>query len=215
MAKLAQVRLKNVAITDNGYWEDRENVIAFTLLYPREGTPTVSTVRKAKLAAGQLLDFSAEMKKQGQPYNDLLFRETIRVESPLVVEISAVYSADWFGKVLTKALGAATGVAAGLLPVGKIGAAFLGSSVGSLFDQITPKGDDRVRVIAKGYRLLSPGMDPGEVKVDLTVPDDVTLWKAPPPPTSMGTAPPQGQERTLKKNDPNGAVTLSVELFDV
>jgi len=213
MPKLVQVRLKAVTVKENGYWEDHENVIAFTLVYPREGAPAVSTARKVKLSSGERLDFAAELRQRGQPYGDLLFRETVRAESPLVVEISAVYGADWLGKLLSKALGAAAGAAAGLLSVGPIGLAFLGSSAGSLFERLGSQ--DEVHVIAKGYALLSPGMSAGDVTVDLTVPEDVTLWKAAPPPTSIGTKPPEDQQKRLRKNAPNGSVTVSVELLDV
>ena len=213
MAKLVQVRLKAVTVKENGYWEDQENIIAFTLVYPREGTPAVSTARRVRLASGERLDFAAETRRRGQPYDDLLFRETLRAESPLVVEISAVYSADWLGKLLSKALGAAAGAAAGLVSIGPLGLAFLGSSAGSLFERLGTQ--DEVHVIAKGYALLSPGMTAGDVTVDLTVPEDVTLWKAAPPPTSMGTKPPEDQQKTLRKNAPNGSATLSVELLDV
>ena len=70
-------------------------------------------------------------------------------------------------------------------------------------------------MIAKGFALLSPGMAAGDVTVDLSVPEDVTLWKAAPPPTSMGTKPPEDQQKTLRKNAPNGSVTVSVQLLDV
>ena len=164
-------------------------------------------------ADGSKLDFAAEVRQRGQPYDDLLFRETVRAESPLVVEISAVYSADWLGKLLSKALGAAAGAAAGLLPVGTVGLAFLGSSTGALFERLGSQ--EKVHVIAKGFALLSPGMAAGDVTVDLSVPEDVTLWKAAPPPTSMGTKPPEDQQKTLRKNAPNGSVTVSVQLLDV
>ena len=213
MAKLVQVRLKAVTVKENGYWEDQENIVAFTLVYPREGAPAVCAVRRVKLTSGERLDFAAELRRRGQPYDDLLFRETVRAESPLVVEISAVYSADWLGKLLSKALGAAAGAAAGLLPVGTVGLAFLGSSTGALFERLGSQ--EKVHVIAKGFALLSPGMAAGDVTVDLSVPEDVTLWKAAPPPTSMGTKPPEDQQKTLRKNAPNGSVTVSVQLLDV
>src|ERR1051325_5750695 len=133
MAKLVQVRLKAVTVKENGYWEDQENVIAVTLVYPREGTPAVCTTRRVKLTSGERLDFAAEMRQRGKPYDDLLFRETLRAESPLVVEISAVYSADWLGKLLSKAVGAAAGAAAGLVSIRPPGLAVFGSSSGPLF----------------------------------------------------------------------------------
>jgi hypothetical protein len=102
------------------------------------------------------------------------------------------------------------------LPAGTLGVTFLGSSIGSLFERIGA-GDtkDKVLVIAKGYAPLSPNMRAGAVTVDLTVPEDVTLWKAAPPKTSIGTRPPLDQEKTLRQNDRDGTVTLSVEVFDV
>jgi hypothetical protein len=58
-------------------------------------------------------------------------------------------------------------------------------------------------------------MSAGDVTVNLTVPADVTLWKAAPPPTSIGTKPPEDQRKTLRKDAPNGSVTVSVEVLDV
>ena len=61
MAKLVQVRLKAVTVKENGYWEDQENIIAFTLVYPREGAPAVCAARRVKLTSGERLDFAADV----------------------------------------------------------------------------------------------------------------------------------------------------------
>ena len=89
MTMLLQVRLKDITIVDNGYWQDQQNVLAFTLIYPREGVPSVSTARTAMPAPGQRYDYRATVAAAGEPYTALLFRETIRAETALIVEISA------------------------------------------------------------------------------------------------------------------------------
>lgn len=151
------------------------------------------------------------MRQFGSPYEELLFREVVRREAPLIVEISAVYKADWVRKALAKAIGSVAGAAAAALPVGGVGLAFLGSSVGSVFDQIAP--GDKIYLIGRGVLTLQEGMADGPQTVDLVVPNDVKLWKAPPPATSMGTAPPTAEELRLPKGRPNGTVTLGVRSF--
>lgn len=213
MARLFEVRLREVYLEENGYWENDVNVLGFTLLYPREGVPAVATTRSVKALDNERFDFPSRKLKEGSPYEELLFREVVRREAPLVVDITAVYKADWLSKAIVKAVGAVVGVAVKAIPATDVGLAFLGSSAGSIFEQIAPK--DKTYIIGRGAVVLQEGMSDGTQVVNLTVPKDVKLWKAPPPSTSLGTAPPAGKEIRLPKGEHNGTVTLAINSYEV
>jgi hypothetical protein len=109
-----------------------------------------------------------------------------------VVEITAVHKADWVSKAFAKAIGAIGGVVVKAIPAGDAALAFLGSSVGSVFEQLTPK--DKTYIIGRGTLALQERMADGLQTINLTVPRDVKLWKAEPPRSNMGTAPPAGRK---------------------
>jgi hypothetical protein len=67
MPTLFEVRLQEIHVEENGYWEDEVNSLGFTLLYPREGVPAVATTRTARLPDKERLDFAATMLQAGRP----------------------------------------------------------------------------------------------------------------------------------------------------
>jgi hypothetical protein len=211
MPRLFEVRLKEIYLEENGYWEVDANVLGFTLLYPREAVPGVATTRTIKLPDRERVDFPARKLKEGSPYEELLFREVVRREAPLLIEVTAVYKADWIAKAFVKAIGVLGGTVVKTIPAGDGVLAVLGSSVGSIFDQLTPK--DKPYVIGRGLIVLQESMADGLQTIPLSVPKDVKLWKAPPPQKSMGTAPPAGQEIRLPKGEHNGTVTVQITSY--
>lgn len=172
MADIFQITLKDVRVIENGQIKEDVvgvNSLAATLYYPSENKPAIMTVRSLELKENESLDYTKEdFKKQ------LVFKEIIRGDSVLEVEITAIDKASKFEKAIRKLLGVAAGGLAGAIPgVGTIVTAVATSATESVFELADPK--DKITTIGKGVRGIDENTPEGDFVINLAVPEEITL----------------------------------------
>ena len=127
------------------------------------------TVRSLELKENESLDYTKEdFKKQ------LVFKEIIRGDSVLEVEITAIDKASKFEKAIRKLVGVAAGGLADAIPnVGTIVTAVTTSATESVFELADPK--DKITTIGKGVRGIDENTPEGDFVINLAVPEEITL----------------------------------------
>jgi len=173
MLPVFEIKLKSIKVIENGTLEDVEgvNLLSFTLIYPREGCPSLVSARSLKLKDNEPLSY---LKKDFQ--EQLVFKESIRDSAFLQLELSSIAKADKFQKLLVKIFGAAAKAAIGIIPgIGPLVTAVLTPASSSIFEAAEPS--DKITVIGKGFFPIRENTPDGDLPITLSVPKKIVLIK--------------------------------------
>ncbi len=175
MSTLFQIRLKSVLVKENGKIEEDEkgvNALAATLYYPKEGVPAVSSTRELKLEDDKELNYFKE-----PPQKQLLFKEIVKGNSTLEVEISAIEKVTKFQKIIWKVMtaGATAAVGAAVGGMAAFVSGIINTSTESLFELAEP--NDKISVIGRGSMPIDENTPEGDFVVQLSVPKELTLFQ--------------------------------------
>jgi len=168
MNYIYQISLKSVIALENGMKEKvkGQNLLSTTLVYPREGTKSLETIKKLPLKKGKKYSLSTIN------YSDkLLFKESIQGDSAIRMSLTAIEKLGKVDSVIQEAI--KTGVIAGAgLITGGVGTtivmAMSKSIVSSLFDLAKPK--DRITVIGSIDFPINNELKEGDLILNLSVP---------------------------------------------
>lgn len=172
--KAIQLTLKEIMVEDNGAMKKKtgRNLLNFVLVYPREGVPSVSTVKSVDLKSQKAKSFGKE------PFHkSVLFKETLNGPCELLIEVSAVDKPDQLDKFIQAVF---KGIGAGVvkLATGGISDVIVGAVVeaagNALFDGV--KVDkEKLAIIGKASIVLDPRNLPSELVLPLVLERDVQI----------------------------------------
>lgn len=170
--KVIDIVLDEVHVRENGRKRSGEavNLIEFTLVYPREGVPSVATVKKAKLKDNEL------HRPESGFENMIVFRESLRGVSQINIKVVTVDKPSAFEKFfntifkgfLTGALSAATGGVSNVI-TGKVQEA-----VGKSFIDSATELEEAKITIGEAVIDIDPNNIQETVSADLVVKNGVT-----------------------------------------
>jgi len=173
MDYIFQISLKSVLTLENGMKEEvkGENLLSFTLVYPREGVKSLETIKKLPLQRGK------EYALDQISFSDkLLFKESIQGDSALQVSLTAIERPQKIDHMINDAIKAGVMAGTGFI-TGGTGITLLMAAtktvVGSLFDLAKPK--DKVTVIGNIDFPMNNQLREGELILNLTVPRKTVL----------------------------------------
>lgn len=211
MAKLVELRIKELSIRNRGGLTGKEdvNLLTFSLAYPRDGVPSVNTIKEIKALEPLPANFPS------LPYNSqVIFKEKILGESQLSVDVAAVDNPSAFEKFLVGLFMGALKAAIGEVTsgIGNVVLAAASETAGSsLLDKIEAKSSTKnigKCVVKIEESSLQNGSD---IIADLIVPEDVTR-------KVLKEDPLQGKHEMvdvtiLNKGQVNGQVIISCKLL--
>lgn len=174
METLFQIFLKSIRIIENGRIEEGEegvNMLSVALVYPRPGVTSLNSFRPISLQDEKPLDYSRE------DFRDrLLLKEYIAGEAALEVEVTAIERPGKLEKGILKLIGAALPKAVGAIPgIGSLAKTAVATATKSLMQITEPK--EKIAILGRGVFPLTAATPGGEFRLQLTVPEEITLQK--------------------------------------
>ncbi len=171
MATLFEIKLKSVLVIENGkIEEDAEgvNAVSINLIYPREGVPSVSSVRTI-----ELLDREEKNFEQADIRKRFLMKELVKGGAILEAEVTAIEKVSKFEKFIHKMFKVGAVAATGTLGVGAVVTGLTKTATESFFDSIEPS--DQINSIGKGFMPLNEQTPEGDFVINLAVPKELKL----------------------------------------
>ena len=103
MSYIYQISLKSVLALENGMKETVKghNILSLTLVYPREGTKSLETIKKLSLKDGK------EYSLKKTDFSDkLLFKESIQGTSAIIANLTAIEKTSKIQSIIRDAISA-------------------------------------------------------------------------------------------------------------
>lgn len=197
-SNLFQIKLKSVLVNENGtVKEDVKgvNAIETSLIYPKEGVPSIFSIRALELKDGVPLDFTTKSLEE-----QLLFKQSIQGESMLEVDLTAIEKLRKIESAIIKALGSAIAAAAKAIPG-------FGGVTGIVKNVTKSLLKKKISCIGTGSRLINENTPDGDFAVHLKVPKKVKLARI--KLNLDGTT--ERHTITLKKGFDNGKVVFDIK----
>lgn len=197
-SNLFQIKLKSVLVNENGtIKEDVKgvNAIETSLIYPKEGVPSILSIRALELEDGVPLDFTAKSLEE-----QLLFKQSIQGESMLEVDLTAIEKLSRIESAVANALGSA--IAALVKAISGVGGV-----TGAVKNVTKSLFKEKISCIGTGSSLINENTPEGDFVVHLKVPKKVKLARI--KLNLDGTH--ERQTITLKKGYDNGKVVFDIK----
>ncbi len=197
-SNLFQIKLKSVLVNENGtIKEDVKgvNAIETSLIYPKEGVPSIISIRALELEDKVTLDYTTKSLEE-----QLLFKQSVQGESMLEVNLTAIEKLSKLESAVVNALGSA--IAALVKTISGFGevTGVAKSVTKSLFKE-------KVSCIGTGSKPINKDTPDGDFEVDLKVPKKVKLARI--KLNLDGTS--ERQTVTLEKGYDNGKVVFDIK----
>lgn len=173
MNYIYQISLKSILAIENGMKETVKghNILSTTLVYPREGTKSLETIKKLPLKKGKsysLAKISISDK--------LLFKESIQGDSAIKMSLTAIEKPSKINSIIQEAVKAGVIAGTGLITGGTGITLLMASSksiVNSLFTLAKPK--DKVTILGTIDYPITNELGDGEFKLPLKAPKKVVI----------------------------------------
>lgn len=164
MSFLFEIYLKSLKVAENGFYDKKTplNLLSANLIYPKEGIPSVESVKQLKLKDGQQNNFNSLTFPER-----ILFKNSIQGNSFIQFELTAKDLPSKMVEILKKALGA--GLLAGIGAItGGIGNSLVTGSAKSFVESVfeEAKGKAKIKSIGQGYLELTNATPEGELKIE-------------------------------------------------
>jgi hypothetical protein len=197
-SNLFQIKLKSVLVNENGtIKEDVKgvNAVETSLIYPKEGVPSIISIRALELEDKVTLDYTTKPLEE-----QLLFKQSVQGESMLEVNLTAIEKLSKLESAVVNALGSA--IAAVVKAISGVGGVtgVAKSVTKSLFKE-------KVSCIGTGSKPINKDTPDGDFLVDLKVPKKVKLARI--KLNLDGTS--ERQTVTLEKGYDNGKVVFDIK----
>ncbi|MCF6360058.1 MAG: hypothetical protein L3J29_04770 [Cyclobacteriaceae bacterium] len=207
MGALFEIKLKSILVKENGKINPKEegvNAFAITLFLPREGVPSVASVRSLKLMDKETfsLNDNDHLKER------FLLKELIKGHAFLEVEVTAVDKLSKLQKTIFKIFRTGFSAVISAIPgIGDIITGLVKMGTDSFFETLDTSVKDKVKIIGKGRLLLNESTTSGDFEIVLETPKQIKIEK--------WFLDNEGQSYSKKiilpKKYPNGTVVLSIE----
>jgi hypothetical protein len=197
----------------------RNNGIAATLLYPREGIMQLASATSIDLANGKEVDMDlAKLFADESGAGCLLFRfEDVEESTFLTVDVTARHDGDWLVKFFLEVFTEAAGAAVALVPGGAIVGAVLKWVIGAAGGSIFGTGGKTVDVIGHATEEIKVSEyegrpSPYELSLDLVAPKDIygQWFTTETPPEGGAWKVHQWGDYLTRKGTSNGTVVLEI-----
>ena len=146
-------------------------MMSASLIYPKEGIPSIEAIREISLQDRTPLDFTEK------PWIEkLLFKQSFHGDSALQVKISAKTEVSKVTKIINKVVQAGVIAGIGTISGGLAGlllAPMLKTVTESVFDFAEPK--DKISIIGEGFMPINNDTPEGDFVVQLSVPKELKL----------------------------------------
>lgn len=197
-SNLFQIKLKSVLVNENGtIKEDVKgvNAIETSLIYPKEGVPSILSIRALELEDKVPLDFTTKSLEE-----QLLFKQSVQGESMLEVNLTAIEKLSKIESAVVNALGSA--IASVVKAISGVGGV---TGVAKSVTKSLLKA--KVSCIGTGSKPINEDTPDGDFVVDLKVPKKVKLARI--KLNLDGTS--ERQTITLEKGYDNGKVVFDIK----